>query len=101
MWEGSAAPTKAMRWRGRVGPQAFPGRAAQQPGQDRPPAGGVVDVQARSAGGSAGQHHSVAVQVELVAGDSPDPVQQFVASQSGVAHQLVEVLHQERLVEHG
>ena len=75
--------------------------AAHEPGRDRPPAGGVVDEQARPARGSAGQHHPVAVQVELVPGHLADPVQQLVAAQARVADQLVEVLHQQGLVEHG
>ena len=83
MWEGLAAPTKANRWRGRVGRRPVPGSAAREPGRDRPPAGGVVDEQARPAGGPAGQHHSVAVQVELVAGRSarPSPAVRRVAGE--------------------
>ena len=72
-----------------------------EPGHDRPPAGGVVDEQAWSAGGSAGQHHPVAVQVELVPGHLPDPVQQLVAAQARVADQLVEVLHKQGPAEYG
>ena len=101
MWGGSAAPTKAIRWRGRVGRRPAQVVPRRSPDDDRSPAGGVVDEQARSAGGPAGQHHSVAVQVELVAGDPPDPVQQFVASQARVTDELIEVLHEERFVEHG
>ena len=96
---GGADEGHSLAWQG--GSQAVPGSATQEPGRDRSPAGGVVDEQARPAGGPAGQHHSVAVQVELVAGRPPDPVQQLVTSQARVADQFVKVLHQERPVEHG
>ena len=96
---GGAYKGHSLAWQGRT--QARPGGAAHEPGPDRPPTGGVVDEQARSAGRPAGQHHSVAVEVELVAGRPADPVQQFVASQARVTDQLIEVLHEERPVEHG
>ena len=101
MWEGPAPPSKATRWRGRLGRRPAQLEAAQELGADRPPAGGVVDEQARAARGSAGQHHPVAVQVQLVTGQPADPVQQLVTAQAWVTDQLVEVLHEQGLVEHG
>jgi hypothetical protein len=70
-------------------------------GAGRSPAGGVVDEQARAARGSAGHHHPVAVQVQLVTGQLADPVQQLVPAQSWVTDQLVEVFHEQGLVDHG
>ena len=70
-------------------------------GADRPPPGGVVDEQARAAGGAAGEHHPVAIQIKLVTGHLGDPVQQLVAAQARVADQVVEVLHEQRSVKHG
>ena len=86
---------------GQAGPQPRPAGAAQELGADRPPAGGVVDEQARAARGSAGQHDPVAVQVQLVTGQPACPVQQLVTAQARVTDQLVEVLHEQGLVEHG
>jgi hypothetical protein len=65
---------------GQAGPQARPAGAAQDLGADRPPAGRVVDEQARPARGSAGHHHPVAVQKQLVPGHLADPVQQLVTA---------------------
>ena len=96
---GAADERDPLAWQG--GSQPGPGGGAQELAADGSPAGGVVDEQARAAGGSAGQHHPVAVEVELVAGHPRGPVQQLVAAQPRVADQLVEVLHQVGLVQHG
>ena len=86
---------------GQAGPQTRPGGAAHELGADRPPPDRVVDEQARPPRGAAGQRHSVAVQAQLIMGQLSNPVQQLVAAQARVAHQLVEVPHEEGLVEHG
>jgi hypothetical protein len=96
---GAAEPGHPLA--GQAGPQTRPAGAAHELGADRPPAGGIIDEQARAARGSAGQQHPVAAQVQLVSGHLADPVQELVAAQPRVTDQLVEVLHEQGLVEHG
>jgi hypothetical protein len=49
---------------------------------------------------TAGHHRPVAVQIQLVTGHLSDPVEQLVPAQAGVTDQLVEVLHEQGLVQH-
>jgi hypothetical protein len=98
---GAGAAEQGQPLAGHAGPQPRPGEGTQELGADRPPAGGVVDEQARATRGPAGrQHYPVAVQIQLVTGQLSDPVEQLVTAQARVADQLVEVFHEQGLVQH-
>jgi hypothetical protein len=100
MWVGAPPPISATRSR-RGSRGRIPGDRveAEELGDDSDPGVAVVDEQALAPRRAAGRHHPVPAAVERVVVEPVEVLEQCVAAQPPVGHELVEALHHRRLVE--